>query len=72
MRGNGLLHAGYPLFDMIHGRISPIRGMLSVLAILSPFLAFQAYGYAYLCPGREWCDGFPVVYSFIQSHYWNV
>jgi phosphatidylinositol glycan class V len=50
-----------------------IRGVLSILAIMTPFVAFQVYGWMKLCPGREWCDdGIPVVYSFIQSHYWNV
>jgi phosphatidylinositol glycan class V len=73
IRGNGLLHAGFPIFDLMHGRSSYIRGIASILAILAPFIAFQVYGYVYLCPDREWCDGsLPVVYSFIQSHYWNV
>ncbi|KAI4967008.1 hypothetical protein ZWY2020_034459 [Hordeum vulgare] len=47
--------------------------------IFLPFFAFQAYGYLNICLHRDtdelrpWCKAkLPLLYSFIQSHYWGV
>ncbi|XP_052186716.1 uncharacterized protein LOC127797663 [Diospyros lotus] len=54
-------------------------GALHCLCILVPFIAFQAYGYWNICLGhipvetRPWCTArFPLLYNYIQSHYWGV
>ncbi|KAA8549637.1 hypothetical protein F0562_001345 [Nyssa sinensis] len=56
-----------------------IAGALRCLCIFVPFIAFQAYGYYNMCLGRfpdemrPWCNArLPVLYNFIQSHYWGV
>lgn len=56
-----------------------IAAALRCLCIFVPFLTFQAYGYYNLCHGRvpdemrPWCkDRVPLLYNFIQSHYWGV
>ncbi|KAI3809480.1 hypothetical protein L1987_25456 [Smallanthus sonchifolius] len=56
-----------------------ISGILRCLFIFVPFVAFQAYGYFNLCDGhhleklRPWCKAkIPLLYNFIQSHYWGV
>ncbi|MFS7956902.1 putative GPI mannosyltransferase 2 [Helianthus anomalus] len=56
-----------------------ITGFLRCMFIFIPFVAFQAYGYYNLCAGRDpetsrpWCKAkIPLLYNFIQSHYWGV
>ncbi|CAL9214612.1 unnamed protein product [Arabidopsis halleri] len=56
-----------------------VAGFLRCVCICLPFVAFQAYGYYNLCHGRTldemrpWCKGrIPLLYNFIQSHYWGV
>lgn len=56
-----------------------LAGALRCICIFIPFLAFQAYGYYNICHGRSpdemrpWCKKrVPLLYSFIQSHYWGV
>lgn len=56
-----------------------ISGILRCVFIFIPFVAFQAYGYYNLCDGvspdklRPWCKAkIPLLYNFIQSHYWGV
>ncbi|KAK9078565.1 hypothetical protein SSX86_002622 [Deinandra increscens subsp. villosa] len=56
-----------------------ISGVLRCLFIFVPFVAYQAYGYYTLCDGRHpdklrpWCKAkIPLLYNFIQSHYWGV
>ncbi|KAL2557132.1 transferase [Forsythia ovata] len=54
-------------------------GALRSLCIVVPFISFQAYGYLNICMGlspderRPWCKArLPLLYSYIQSHYWGV
>ncbi|XP_047307842.1 GPI mannosyltransferase 2 isoform X2 [Impatiens glandulifera] len=54
-------------------------GALRCLCIFVPFIAFQAFGYYNICLGhstdkmRPWCKKrIPLLYNFIQSHYWGV
>uniref|UniRef100_A0A1J3K303 GPI mannosyltransferase 2 n=1 Tax=Noccaea caerulescens TaxID=107243 RepID=A0A1J3K303_NOCCA len=56
-----------------------IIGFLRCVCICLPFVAFQAYGYYNICHGhkpeelRPWCKArIPLMYNFIQSHYWGV
>ncbi|GMH10277.1 hypothetical protein Nepgr_012118 [Nepenthes gracilis] len=56
-----------------------IAGVVLCICILIPFLAFQSYGYYHICRGhsleemRPWCKArIPLMYNFIQSHYWGV
>ncbi|KAJ0083933.1 hypothetical protein Patl1_29945 [Pistacia atlantica] len=56
-----------------------ICGALRCICIFIPFIAFQVYGYHNLCLGhspqamRPWCRArIPLLYNFIQSHYWGV
>ncbi|KAL5832312.1 hypothetical protein ACOSQ4_017666 [Xanthoceras sorbifolium] len=56
-----------------------IDGALRSICIFIPFIAFQAYGYRNICLGhspdemRPWCKArVPLLYNFIQSHYWKV
>ena len=54
-------------------------GVLRCLCIFVPFVAFQAYGYYNICLGHlpdemsPWCKArVPLVYNYLQSHYWYV
>lgn len=56
-----------------------LAGALRSLFIFAPFVAFQAYGYLNICMGhfvaemRPWCKArLPLLYNYIQSHYWYV
>ncbi|CAN6902261.1 unnamed protein product [Brassica oleracea] len=56
-----------------------VTGLLRCICICLPFVAFQAYGYYNICHGhkldelRPWCKAkVPLLYNFIQSHYWGV
>ncbi|CAN8294128.1 unnamed protein product [Cochlearia groenlandica] len=56
-----------------------VAGFLRCICICLPFVAFQAYGYYNICHGhkldelRPWCKArVPLLYNFIQSHYWGV
>lgn len=56
-----------------------IRGALCCVCIFAPFLVFQGYGYYNICVGQQtdemspWCKArIPLLYSYIQSHYWYV
>lgn len=56
-----------------------LAGALRCLCICLPLFIFQAYGYYNICHGRSadeqrpWCKTrVPMVYNFIQSHYWGV
>ncbi|KAL9237711.1 hypothetical protein vseg_012229 [Gypsophila vaccaria] len=75
------------LHQSYHAIYSKKRSCLALLLvggfrcifIFIPLLAFQAYGYYNLCHGRKpdemrpWCRArIPLLYNFIQSHYWGV
>ncbi|KAF8071407.1 hypothetical protein N665_1128s0006 [Sinapis alba] len=56
-----------------------VTGFLRCVCICLPFVAFQAYGFYNICHGhkldelRPWCKAkVPLLYNFIQSHYWGV
>lgn len=56
-----------------------LAGALRSLFIFAPFVTFQAYGYLNICMGhfvaemRPWCKArLPLLYNYIQSHYWYV
>ncbi|CAE6429241.1 unnamed protein product [Rhizoctonia solani] len=53
-----------------------IYGALLTMISLSPFLAQQYLAYLTFCQSlvpRPWCDSrIPLIYSFVQSHYWDV
>ncbi|PWA90604.1 hypothetical protein CTI12_AA099260 [Artemisia annua] len=56
-----------------------LSGILRCIFVFIPFVAFQAFGYYNLCYGRDpdksrpWCNArIPLLYNFIQSHYWGV
>ncbi|KAJ7980551.1 GPI mannosyltransferase 2 [Quillaja saponaria] len=87
-RSNGVLNAGYLCFQMMHQAYDAAlrkkhwivtAGALRGVCIFAPFIAFQAYGYYNICLGhlsnemRPWCKTtVPVLYNFIQGHYWGV
>ncbi|PWY99352.1 mannosyltransferase [Testicularia cyperi] len=56
---------------------------ISTVLIMAPFVLFQVWAYGRFCSSsgeadsetlpRPWCSStIPSVYSFVQSHYWNV
>nr|CAB3465944.1 unnamed protein product [Digitaria exilis] len=56
-----------------------VAAALRSIFIFLPFFAFQAYGYLNICVHgsseelRPWCKAkVPLLYGFIQSHYWGV
>ncbi|KAL3497988.1 hypothetical protein ACH5RR_040720 [Cinchona calisaya] len=56
-----------------------VSGALRCFCIFIPFFSFQAYGYFNICRGnaddemRPWCKArIPLLYDYIQSHYWGV
>ncbi|KAJ1726258.1 ER membrane glycoprotein subunit of the GPI transamidase complex-like protein [Coemansia biformis] len=86
-RANGVAYAGFLVWDVavrrgaLRGRGAVLRGaaraaVLTALAALG-FGAFQAYGYRLFCEQartpRPYCArALPLVYSFVQSAYWDV
>jgi phosphatidylinositol glycan class V len=50
-----------------------IKAGLSAAIICGPWFLTQIVAYIQYCPGRPWCTRFPpVIYSFVQDHYWHV
>lgn len=74
----------YPvLVDIINGNtrgcyiLSRIfKALILSLISVSGYFLFQLYGYYSFCSlkhdiPRPWCESqFPMVYSFVQAHYW--
>ena len=80
-RANGVINAGFFVwYLMIRKRPSTKNWTLALLCMcitVSPFIAFQVYGYRTFCmqesTERQWCSNtLPLVYSYVQSHYWYV
>lgn len=72
MRSNGILYAGFFIWTAIHNHYSIPANILFSFIVISPFFAFQAYGWMSFCPGRPWCaEKIPFIYGFVQEHYWN-
>ncbi|XP_010535916.1 PREDICTED: GPI mannosyltransferase 2 isoform X2 [Tarenaya hassleriana] len=73
------MHRAYDALYMKRRIHVVITGFLQCVCICLPFVAFQAYGYYNICHGRNrdevrpWCKArVPLLYNFIQSHYWGV
>ncbi|XP_071707017.1 uncharacterized protein [Rutidosis leptorrhynchoides] len=56
-----------------------VSGILRCIFVFVPFVSFQVYGYYNLCYGHDpdkltpWCKAkIPLMYNYIQSHYWGV
>lgn len=77
------MHQAYDaIFQRNHARLAVwavIVAAIRTVCIFAPFIGFQAYGYINICLGslseelRPWCKTrVPLLYDFIQSHYWGV
>ncbi|KAJ8328132.1 ER membrane glycoprotein subunit of the GPI transamidase complex-like protein [Batrachochytrium dendrobatidis] len=87
LRGNGILFAGFFIWDLLHPfakhtiqtqtmyRI--VRNTIALGVVVAPFILFQYYGWTLFCTEnadtyRPWCNHrIPSIYSFVQAHYWN-
>jgi phosphatidylinositol glycan class V len=77
VRSNGILYAGFFLWNAIHDRrwVVWIKSVICMGWTIAPFVLFQWYGYQLFCidHARPWCSKqWPLLYSFVQEKYWNV
>lgn len=81
-RANGTLLVGYIGYKLIRevreGRVvsAGLKLVVSTAVCVAPNVLFQAWAYSRFCvqeAARPWCKAtIPSVYTFVQSHYWNV
>jgi phosphatidylinositol glycan class V len=79
VRSNGILYAGFFLYDCllawkIRFRWQSVMYTLSLVFLtVSGFLIVQWKAYQQYCVtgDRPWChDAMPFIYGFVQAHYW--
>ena len=85
-RSNGIVNCGFIVYFGLLSKLRqqlPGETLWNLLSTIGqclvaclPFVAFQTYGYFVYCAAgnvRPWCrDMIPLIYSFIQKHYWDV
>lgn len=77
-RSNGALLVGYIAYKLLAERSvsAMLKLMVSSAICIPPSVLFQAWAYSRYCLSEEvrpWCTATPPsVYTFVQSHYWNV
>jgi len=85
-RSNGVLLAGYLLWDLVAKPVliqrrmpsprSTIKAVILAPLVFAPFIAHQYLAYQSFCKltteSRPWCAHMiPSVYTFVQAKYWN-
>ncbi|KAF9426659.1 hypothetical protein BGZ94_006215 [Podila epigama] len=66
--------------SIVHKLAVLVKAVILCLITVTGFVAVQAYGYSLYCSGdytnlpiRPWCEAKPpLLYTFVQSFYWNV
>lgn len=81
-RANGTLLVGYIAFALLRAArvenaiLLLLKLMVGGAVCVAPNVLFQVWAYTRFClsgKSRPWCEGrLPSIYSFVQSHYWNV
>lgn len=81
-RSNGVLLVGYIGFKLARDARSgavvsaAVKLVVAMTVCMAPSVAFQAWAYSRFCLASEprpWCaQRVPSVYTFVQSHYWDV
>ena len=78
-RSNGILHAGFFGWNILHGSKSYfqlLKNALYGIVVVLPFVGFQYYGYSLFCQSGSdsptWCNRIlPLITSHVQKYYWN-
>lgn len=85
-RSNGIIFSGFFVFNLIIKEIKSIslikfvrliKTIILCSIVFLGFGAFQLYGFDQFCiyatPIRPWClqSSFPLLYQYVQKHYWN-